>query len=66
MIIVNLVVFNKEQINNVVSKALKNKWTLNVIVSNAVDSYYMDESTIKNHSGPMSFSLLQKACCSAK
>lgn len=51
MIIVNLVVFSKEQVNNVVSKALKNKWTLNVIVSNAVDSYYMDESTIKNHSG---------------
>jgi hypothetical protein len=51
MIIINLAVYQKEQTKDVVSKALKNKWALNVFVSNAVDFYFMDESTIKNHSG---------------
>lgn len=50
MIILNLVVFNTEKINDVVSNVLKNKWALNVIVSHAVTSYYMDGYTVQNHS----------------
>ena len=51
MIILTLVVFNKEQINEVVNKVLKNKWALNVFVGHAMDSYYMAEATVQSHSG---------------
>lgn len=51
MIILNLVVFNKEQVNDVVSNVLKSKWALNVIVGNAMDSYYLEGSIVKNHPG---------------
>jgi hypothetical protein len=51
MIILNLVVFNKEQLNDVVSNVLKNKWALHVIVGNTMDCYHMDEFTVKNHCG---------------
>lgn len=51
MIILTLVVFNKEQINEVVNKVLKNKWALNVFVGHAVDSYSMAEATVQNNSG---------------
>ena len=50
MIILNLIVFKKEQINDVVNSILKSKWALKVIVGNAMDYYYMDDSSVKNHS----------------
>ena len=50
MIILNLIVSAKEQIDAIVNCLLKNKFALHVVVGDAIDSYPLNSSGIKMHS----------------
>lgn len=50
MIILNLIVFAKEDIDDIVNSILKNKFALHISVGNAIDSYHLDSLGIKMHS----------------
>lgn len=49
MIILNLIVSSKEQIDAIVNSILRNKFAIQVVVGNAVDSYLFNTSCIKEH-----------------
>lgn len=50
MIILNLIVFTKEEIHDIVNSILKNKFALHVGVGDAIDSYHLSSLGIKRHS----------------
>lgn len=49
MIILNLIVSSKEQIDAIVNSILKNNFAIHVVVGNALDSYHLNSSCIKEH-----------------
>lgn len=50
MIVFNLIVYSKDQIDEIVSSILKNKFALQVVVIDALDSYHLDSQNQKTHS----------------
>ncbi|MBX9785558.1 MAG: hypothetical protein K2X48_19930 [Chitinophagaceae bacterium] len=50
MIILNLIIADKEQVDAVVSSILKNKFSLNVAVGSALDLFYLNDLPVKTHS----------------
>ncbi len=50
MITLNLVIFEKENIDDIVNSILKNKFALQLMVGDALDSYHLDPLGIKIHS----------------
>ena len=50
MIILNLIVSAKEKIDDIVNSILKNKFALDVVVGEAIDSYHLNSLGVKMHS----------------
>ena len=50
MIILNLIVSAKEEIDDIVNSILKSKFALDVVVGDAINSYHLDSLGIKVHS----------------
>ncbi|MGZ8538343.1 MAG: hypothetical protein ACXWV9_08790 [Flavisolibacter sp.] len=50
MIILNLIVSAKEEIDDIVNSILKNKFALDVVVGDAIDSYHFNSLGVKMHS----------------
>lgn len=50
MIVFNLIVFSKDQIDDIVNCILNNKFALQVVVIDGLDSYHLDSQNLKIHS----------------